>query len=371
MARASYILIGLAAASCANTAGGDDPRTPVLRDTTIIRHDGSAVTLEELESIRFSAIATADTVARIERELREPWTEDRTPGVIIENLTLRHPSETRLARTLWESAEPVGHGHDRARFREYGFFSNQMSPTLFAARVRPATLEAFVEELLKTHDDSKPTLMLLAAWRRFAPMMGARPQNYLASSWQVELDYFRPVTVSLADSLLGPHLRCGVRDAENLSFQGPTDSVDGYTTSVMLLDLLMPGPQSGVSAAISTLSRVAEGDSMPLPFSVAEGQTRTADDLDMQFLQAALRGLAGGACDPEALPASTARFSVTFSYLVDLGEARSTLTFRRAPRGWELEVFEYEPAAASLVGGNATLDLLPVVRDLAQRNQRG
>jgi hypothetical protein len=371
MARPAYILFGLAAAGCASTTGEDDPRTPLLHDTTIMRHDGTAITLEELGSIRFSAIATADTVARIERELREPWAEDRTPGVLIENLTLRHPAETRLARTLWESAEPVGYGHDRARFREYGFYSNQMTPTLYAPRVRPATLEAFVEELLKTHDDSTPTLMLLAAWRRFAPMMSVRPQNYLASSWLIELDYFRPVTVSLADSLLGPHLRCGVIDAENLTFPGPTDSVDGYTTSVMLLDLLMPGPQSPVSAAMLALSRVAQGESIPLPFTVAGGETRTADDLDMQFLQAALRGLAGGACDPAALPASTTRFSVTYSYLVDLGEARSTLTFRRIAGGWELELFEYEPAAASLIGGSAKLDLLPVVRDLAQRNQRG
>jgi hypothetical protein len=371
MARAPYILIGLAAAGCASTTGEDDSRTPVLRDTTIMRHDGSAISLEELESIRYSAVASADTVARIERELREPWAEDRTPGVIIENLTLRHPAETRLARTLWEGAEPVGYGHNRAHFREYGYYSNQMTPTLFAPRVRPATLEAFVEELLKAHDDSTSTLMLLAAWRRFAPMMGTRPQNYLASSWQIELDYFRPVTVSLADSLLGPHLRCGVTEAENLSFPGPTDSVDGYTTSVMLLDLLMPGPQSPVSAAVSAMSRAADGESVPLPFTVASGQTRPADDLDMQFLQAALRGLAGAACEPAALPASTTRFSVTFSYLVDLAEARSTLSFRRTAGGWELGLFEYEPAAASLIGGSATLDLLPAVRDLALRNQRG
>ena len=372
MDRSAYILLGLLAGGCAATSGPEpDSREVVLHDTTITRHDGSVISLEELQALRFSAAAAVDTVARIERELREPWAEDRTPGVLIENLTLRHPAESRLARTLWESAEPVGRGLDRSRFREYGFFSNQMSPTLFAPRIRPSSLEAFVEELLKTHDDSTTTLMLLAAWRRFAPMMRERGKGYLASAWQLEMDYVQPVAISLADSLLGPHLRCAVSRAENVSFPGPTETFDGYSTSALLIDLLRPGPESPAEDAVKTLARVAAGESLPLSFTISAGQASASDELDSAFLKAALRGLADGLGTPEALPAATSRFTVTFSYLVELAEARSTLGFVRTSAGWELELFEYHPAAASMIGGTATLDLLPAVRDLVRRNQRG
>jgi len=369
MSRALLLAPLLIAAGCATRAPEPDPDLPALRETTLTRHDGTAVSLEELQSIRASAMATADSIARIERELLEPWAETRTPAILIENLTLRHPADTRLAANLWESAEPPGRGHGRERFREYGYFSNQLMPTLFGARTRPANLEALVVELLKTHDDSTPVGLLLAAWRRFSPMVSSRQAGYLAAGWQFELDYFPPVRVSLAESLMGPHLRSGVASGD-YSFPGPMESHDGYSSPLMLIDLLMPGPDCPVSQTVGALARLAAGERVSLPFTLAPGRRQAADDSEREFLSAALAGLAQGICELEYLPAATRTFSVTFSYLVDRAEARSTLGFARTGSSWELSLFEYEPASAKLIGSSARLDLLPVLRDMVARNQR-
>ncbi|MCA8914449.1 MAG: hypothetical protein KDB90_03485 [Planctomycetes bacterium] len=372
MARTSLILLclGAAVAGCASTSEPPPPDGPLLRETTLTRHDGTAISLEELESMRYSAIATAETISRIEHGLREPWAEQRTPEKILEELSLAYPSDMRLARTLWETAEPRGFGQDRAAFNEFGFYSNQMVPNGFAPRARPATLEQFVSLVLDAHTDADPTGQLLAAWRRFSPSVDERQSGYLASSWTIELDYAQPVTVTLCESLLGPHQRCGVENPLGVSFPGPQDQLDGYTAPALLLDLVLPGPDSPVVSGIVALSRLADGGAQRLPFTVAEGKRGKSDDLDLRFMQAALHGLLDGNCSLTSLPAAARRVSVTYSYLVELGEARATLSFERAGNSWELKLFEYEPAAATLLDGRARLDLLPGIRDLVQRARR-
>lgn len=371
MARIGTILFCLALpAGCANSTLDPQPEVSVQRATTLTRFDGEAISLEELESIRASAIAAAETVARIEHGLREPGAEQRTPQQFMEELSALYPADTRLARTLWESAEPKGPGHDRREFREFGYYSNQLAPSVFGPRVRPQSLEDFVELLNRQHDDRTEEARLLAAWRRFSPIVATRRPAYLSASWQLELDYVRAVEVKLAESLLGPHLRCTVGDTGGVSFQGPVDSHEGYTAPMLLLDLLLPGPSSPVGPAIEALSLMSDGSSEPLPFSLSDGRRDATDELDVEFLRAALHGLKEGFAELDALPAGVMRITVTFSYLVDLGEARSSLSFRRTAGGWVLEMFDYEPAAASLLGSDARLDLLPGIRDLALGGRR-
>ncbi|MCB9893892.1 MAG: hypothetical protein H6839_05565 [Planctomycetes bacterium] len=372
MARTSLILLclGAAVAGCSTSAVTPPPDEPVLRETTLTRHDGTAISLEELESMRYSAIATAETISRIEHGLREPWAEQRTPEMILDELNRAYPSDMRLARTLWETAEPRGFAQDRGAFNEFGFYSNQMMPNGFAPRARPATLEKFVSLVLDKHTDADPTGQLLAAWRRFSPGVAERQPQYLASSWTIELDYAQPVTVTLCESLLGPHQRCGVENNAGVSFPGPQDQLDGYTAPALLLDLVLPGPDSPVVPSIDALSRLSDGESVRLPFTVAEGKLEKADDSDLRFMQAALHGLRDGNCGLSSLPAAARRVSVTYSYLVNLGEARASLSFERTGTSWVLDQFEYEPAAATLLDGRARLDLLPTIRDLVDRGRR-
>lgn len=346
-------------------------RGPVLHETTLTRFDGSAISKEELESIRYSAIATALTVARTERELREPWAETRTPEEILRAVQDLEPSDMRLAETLWETAEPKGDGQDRARFNEFGFYSNQMLPMDFSPRARPETLELLVKKMLSEHDDSTPKGKLLAAWRHFAPATKTQAKQYLASNWRIELDYITPVTLQVNESLLGPHLRSSVVSEQGISFPGPVDTYEGYGASALLLDLLTPGSNCPVGDAVEALAELAEGRPARLPFTITAGRSELEGEMDERFLQAALGGLRNGASNLESLPAAASRIVVTFSYLVDLGEARATLSLRRLGNKWELELLEYEPAAASLMGGSARLDLMPGIRELARRNQAG
>ncbi|MEZ5990971.1 MAG: hypothetical protein R3E76_01275 [Planctomycetota bacterium] len=361
--------IGLTFTACASTNTEPPEPEPLLTDTTLTRYDGSAISMEELESIRYSSIATALTIARLERELREPWAETRTPEEILRAVTNAEQSDARLATTLWETAEPKPSGSDRAPFQEFGFYSNQMMPLDFSPRAKPETLELFIDKLLSEHTDASSQGKLLAAWRHFSPAIDTRGDAYLASVWRIELDYIKPITVQLVESLMGPHLRSTVVSADGVSFPGPVDSFENYSASSLLLDLVTPGGSSPVKDAIEAMSSLSDGRPTQLPFRVSDGRREPVDELDSRFLQAALRGLQGGAADVEALPAAATRLTVTFSYLIDLGEARSTLSFRRVDGKWELELFDYEPAAASLVGGNARLDLMPGVRELVSRNR--
>lgn len=361
--------IGLTFTACASTTTEQVEPEPLLTETTLTRFDGTAISMEELESIRYSSIATALTIARLEHELREPWAETRTPEEILRAVKNAEQSDARLATTLWETAEPKPSGSNRAPFQEFGFYSNQMMPLDFSPRAKPETLELFIKKLLSEHNDASPQGKLLAAWRHFAPAIDTRGEAYLASNWRIELDYIRPITVQMVESLMGPHLRSTVVSADGVSFPGPVDTFEGYSASGLLLDLLTPGGSSPVDEAIEAMTALSDGRAANLPFVVSAGRHESVDELDMRFLQAALRGLQDGAAGIEALPAATTQLTVTFSYLIDLGEARSTLSFRRVRGKWELELFDYEPAAASLVGGNARLDLMPSVRELVSRNQ--
>lgn len=367
MTRAPIMLLCLATLSaCASRAPEPDYRGPLLSETTLQRFDGTAISLEELQAMRASAVAAAETVALLERSLLEPGAEQRSGDQLVRELTALYPSQCRLARTLWESAEPKGPGGSRHAFREFGWYSNQIDPIAFGPRVRPESLEDFAELLLRRHHDR-----LLAAWRRFAPLTATRQDGYLAASWRFELDYVQPVEVTLCESLLGPHLRGGIGDGGgDASFHSPVETYDGYSAPVLLLDLLIPGPDSPLTPAIGALARLAEGERVKLPFSVVEGRTEPADELDRRFLRAAMNGLRQGHADLESLPAGVRRVGVTFSYLVERGEARASLHFRRVGSGWLLELFDYEPAAASLLGGDARLDLLPGIRSLMKDARR-
>ena len=201
---------GLLLGACAGPALPPPDDDPVLHETTIERYEGTAISLEELESIRYSAIATANTVARIERELHEPWAETRSPDEILRVVNDRSPSDMRLAMTLWETAEPKGAGHDRELFHEFGFYSNQLMPMDFSPRAKPETLALLTRRMLEKHDDTTPRGKLLAAWRHFAPLVVDRGDDYLASNWVIELDYIQPVTIEQTESLLGPHMRCDI-----------------------------------------------------------------------------------------------------------------------------------------------------------------
>ena len=92
------------------------------------------------------------------------------------------------------------------------------------------------------------------------------------------------------------------------------------------------------------------------------------DEVDSQFLEAALSGLKDGCCDLGEIPMACRRVQVTFDYLVRNAEARATLAFRLRAQGWVLELFEYEPAGAALLGAQgARLDLISLVRAMPVR----
>ena len=370
MARTPLILLclGLGVAGCASTASDTEDNRPILRETSLMRRDGEFISLEELESMRYSAIATAETIRRLEQGLQEPWAEQRSAELILRQLDEAYPADTRLARTMWETTEPGAVGQNREGFREFGLYSNPLLPNGFRPRTRPATLEDFAARVLEQHSDTDPGARLLSTWRHFAPGMQTRSSGYLASSWTIELDYAVPVTVTLCESLLGPHQRCGVQNAGGVSFPGPRDQLDGYSASALLLDLVMPGPDSPVGKGIGAMANLADGGPRQLPFKVAE-RAHEQGDLDERFMQAVLHGLRDGSSELSSLPAATQRVSVTFSYLIDLGEARASLSFKRVGNGWLLDQFEYEPAAASLLQGTARLDLLPGLRGLIHRVQ--
>ena len=371
MKKACLILLGVMLSACSNTGATQPDDTPVLQETTLTRYDGTAISVEELASLHPSAIANAETIARIDRMLNEPWAEHRDAVVFIENLRAKYPSDTRLSQTLWETTEPAERGNGRDVFHEYGFYANQFLANGFGPRVRPGSLEDYVSAVLETHTDQDSRGMLLAAWRRFAPLVVQREPGYLAAQWQLELDYVQPVRIGLCDSLLGPFDRAFVLGDSQPSFFGPTESYEGYTTSVMLLDLLTPGPVSPVRGAIKELQQLVDGARSSLTFVVGDGPDGQIDDVDVEFLSAALAGLQQGIAGVESLPQGVKTLGVVFSYLVDGAEARSSLTFTRIAGDWQLSLFEYEPAAASLFGNNARLDLMPTIRALLSPNRRG
>ncbi len=312
--------------------------------------------------MRSSAMATARTIERIEKELREPWAEQREPHVFLEQLTRKFPADTSIAMNLWETSEPLGRGQGRAGFSELGFYGNQYMPASFGTGIRPPTLEAMVGSMMRSHSDMTSEHSLLAAWRRFSPGLHDRREKYLSSHWEFTLDYVAPVHVAINDSLLGPHVRSEVIDTGGASFQGRPETVEGYTTSGVLVALLLPVQDSPVRPFVEALHASINGVPTSLPCKLSQGPSQSNGEPDGRFLRVALKGLMHGTTELEALPGATDAVTVTFSYLLDDAEARSTLSFARDDGGWTLTRFDYEPAAASMIDGSARLDLLPIVR---------
>lgn len=363
------ILAALMLGACSSTPPQPDER-PLLRETTLTRYDGSAISVEELASLRASAVSTAETLSRIDRLLLEPWAEQRSARVFLEQLRREFPADTRLAQTLWETAEPQPHGNGRDRFREFGLYANQYLTNGFGPRVRPASLEEYVEAVMRLHSDHDSRSQLLAAWRRFAPVVRERRGGYIASRWEFELDFPGQVSVAVSDSLIGPFDRCAVQ-CDDVSFIAPPVDFEGYTASGLLIDLLAPGPTCPLAKTVDELHALAVGDTSVLSFSVADGKIEDSGSVDIAFLIAALRGLRAGAAALGPLPQSTRSFTVVLSYLIDEAEARACISFARRTGKWQLQQLEYEPAAARLLGGDARLDLLPSIRALTGRRGPG
>ena len=166
--------------------------------------------------------------------------------------------------------------------------------------------------------------------------------------------------VTLHDSLLGPFGRCGVGSAGSLSGLGPLGDMDGFQMPVEILDLLTPGAPGPMAELVGNL---AQGRGLPALFRLAPGPVEKLDAESTRFLAAALRGLGEGLCDLQYLPSGVTSLDVTFSYLLDVSEARASIGLRRDAGGWLIERFHYEPAGASLLGQRgARLDLMPLLR---------
>lgn len=372
MKKPGLMLLGVMLAACSSTTEQPDD-LPVLQNTTLTRFDGSRVSLEELDSLRPSGVATADLLAQLDRMLLEPGAEQRDAKSLIEDLRRAYPSETRMAQTLWETAEPPGRGNGRSPFREYGVYANQISSNGFGPRTRPSSLEAYAQEVLRDHTDEDDHGKLLAIWRRFAPLIRSRGTAYLASSWEIELEYSLSLdcSVGLHDSLLGPFCRASASDNPG-PFMGMSERFEGYNMPMWMPDLIAPGPASPVGTAVLELTDLANSARSHLSFTVENGAVEKLADLEIDFLKAALTGLQDGLAEVEYLPQGVKYLSVVFSYLVGQAEARSDLVFERYGNGkWMLARFEYEPAAANMIGNGARLDLMPTIRALLLRNKQG
>lgn len=345
---------GLLLAAC--SAVPDLP--PDVDSTTLRRFDGEPLRRRDILARRPTAIAVARALACIERGLREPWVENRDAAVVLDDAGKTAPDDIRTARNQWKLSELAPGGLRREAFAEYGFYA-EVSPTnMLAGGVTPETLEGEVARILAEHTDKDDRAVLLAAWRRFSPLITMRRENYLASHWRFELGSAR---VAVIESLLGPHRRSHVLDTGGEFLGGATLMVDGYQMPESISALVAPGESSPVSAAID---RLAIGGRPPANVNIEGSKIHVGlSPEDREFLAAALKGLALGCAEVEYLPRGCTRFEVVLDYLVGNAEARATLGFARNPDGWTLDRFVYEPAAAAVVGrGGAALDLIEMLR---------
>lgn len=356
-------LLLLVAAGCSRGVAIDVPPEPT--DTAIQRYDGTPVTLENLRASRPAALAVADTVARLEKELREPWQEARSGRELVDAVTSAWPADTRTADSAWANAEPVASRPGRQLFREFGVYSMPSSPYSMGPRASPSSIEQFASMLADSHDDSDDAALLRAAWRHFSPGTSQRRSDYLAAYWLFELDDPGDIQVAVSESLLGPHQRSTVLRPGSSSFRGPTEAHDGYMCSVVLIDLLSPGKNSPVLQVIDTLRAGVQGEAPLPPGMLAEGRVEEPSAHDEAFLRSVLNGLSRGCAELVWLPVATRRLTAHFSYLVETGEARATLGLTRLRNGWVLDTFVYQPAGASITGNaGASLDLMPLLRGM-------
>lgn len=355
---ATGLCCGLLLCGCASTQDAPPPDQPRL--TTLARlYEGERITLEDLRASRESALACARTIAMLDRELREPWLEDRDARVILEHLRRKDSVTVAIAATAWETTEPCARGSDRGVFGELGLFGARRSPGILVARPAVGSLQEYAQRCLQAHREDAEQSRILAGWRRFAPELADRGTQYLASNWRftVGLD----TELELSDSLLGPFARCNVRKTGSMSGMGPLDSLDGYEMPRDLLEAVTPDVPGIVRPLVDAL---AGSRGLPAHIRLLPGPMERAGEEESNFLASALRGLKEGACDVEYLPAGTSSFSVVVSYLLGTSEARAGLTLHRQGRNvWRIDTFFYEPAAASMVGQRgARLDLLPLLR---------
>ncbi|MBX3458929.1 MAG: hypothetical protein KF696_03050 [Planctomycetes bacterium] len=350
-------------AGCAGSGGAGYIPDPT--ETAILRYDGTPVTLEDLRGNRPSALCVADTVARLEKELREPWQETRDARALLSALLSAHAADTRNAESAWANAEPPAPGNARALFGEYGLYAVPVSPYAMGRRVRPSTLNEFIELVLESHHDRDDHGLLRSAWRRFSPATVSRNDNYMAGYWLFELDQPGGLQVAISESLMGPHQRSQVPWPGAYSYRGPMGMHEGYECSEILIGLLAPMRNSPVQEIIELLHAFVNGQGQLSPGLLARGLKETPDTQDRAFLRAALAGLRRGIAEISWLPAATRRVAVCFSYLVDVGEARSTLGLTLERGQWMLDKFTYQPAGASLTGNaGASIDLMPLLRGL-------
>ncbi len=355
---AAGLCCGVLCCACASTQDASPPEQP--RTTTLQRlYDGERITLEDLQATRQSALACARTITLLDRELREPWLENRDARVLLEHLRRKDSVSMAMAATAWETSEPCARGSDRGAFGEFGIFGARRSPGLLVARPRIGSIQEYAELCLQSQREENDQTRVLAGWRHLAPELVDRGPQYLASNWRFTVG--QDTELELSDSLLGPFARCHVRKTGALSGMGPLDSLDGYEMPREILDLVAPDVRGVIRPLVDAL---AGNQGLPAQFRLVAGRSEKAGKDESTFLLAALRGLREGAGDVEYLPAGTSSFSVVVSYLLDTSEARAGLTLQRQGRNtWQIDTFFYEPAAASMLGQRgARLDLLPLLR---------
>lgn len=350
----AFIFLGLSLVACASV----ELPAPDSDDTTLRRFDGEPLRRRDIVARRSSAISLARALARIERTLVEPWAENREAIVLLEDAGRIAPDDVRIAKNMWRLSEPVPRALRREAFDEYGFYADASPSQLFVGGVSPKSLEDEVQRLLLEHRQSTDPALMLAAWRRFAPLVHMRRENLLACRWDFELGSAK---VALVESLLGPHRRTRVGQVGRENLSGSMVSMEGYSLPEGIALLVAPGEASPIAATIDALAATGK----PPAFVRVDGATvhvgLTGDD--REFLSAALKGMAQGFCDLEYLPRGCTRFEVTFDYLVGTAEARATLVLARTQDGWRIERFVYEPAAAAVVGREgAALDLIEMLR---------
>lgn len=351
--------LGCALLASACATGPVTPPEPEPRGTSLSRYYAEPVTVEDIAAARESGLACARMILLLERELAEPWAETRDARLIAQHARAKDPTAASIGYAAWENAEAVAPGSDRKLFNEFGIFGSRRTPGTMLRRAWPESAERYAERLLASQRDDDATGRLLAGWRRLAPEVQARAARYLASSWRISIGMDSEVTLN--DSLLGPFGRCGVGSVGSLSGLGPLGGLDDFQMPMEMLDLLTPGAPGPMTDLVTNL---AQGRGLPASFRLAPGSVEKLDAENSRFLAAALRALGEGVCDLQYLPAGVTQISVTFSYLLDVSEARATIGLRRdGMSGWLIEAFHYEPAGASLLGQRgARLDLMPLLR---------
>ncbi|MDC1142414.1 hypothetical protein OAU50_04935 [Planctomycetota bacterium] len=339
--------ITLSIALLAGCAATPEPLTETT-DTSIDRGTGNAITVEDLRANRSDSKALAALLVALDRELQVPSMEQRTAAEVISALekhalgidTFNHCVAFKMSR--------------RSVFREFGV----LPPQGAKVRTRLLNFTKYVETVLQNHDATTSENQLLDAWRRFSPSVHRPAAAYVASCWMFEMDFPDAITVSLADSVLGPVLRCKAVCDDAVHFGTDQTDIGGYTTNTLLTNLLQPAGESPIQSLLQAL----RGEPSSIRIAANSGRAATPTEDESVFLSTVIRHLAEGYADIDSIPAGTRRLDVEFSYLIGTEDARARIGFARDGFDWMLDRFEYQPASANLVGDSgATLDVLPLI----------